>query len=302
VLVDLDTKDLIRLQGDSPPEFPTLQCLLKDRNARLVLSSLTIDEAVEPLRNAGKSSVTQLLNRIESLPHVWIRTVDLDLREIRQAALCYLQGREYEPVSPFVNSYVETLLDLPPEIAAHYGGRSLSEILWDQVYGEGKITRQTPSLASRFPSAITMEREVTANWTDREYETALKQNFSRYIQTHLTALGNELSGVKGDAFAEHLWGLPCWCPGLWVTFATRYVLVRDRQTAVVPSDVTDLSRLCSIPYVDVFTCDNSKRDYLRRLSTRPHFRLKECACWIRCKILSDLPRAIAHLTDNGASS
>jgi hypothetical protein len=120
VLVDLDTKDLIRLQGDSPPEFPTLQCLLKDRNARLVLSSLTIDEAVEPLRNAGKSSVTQLLNRIESLPHVWIRTVDLDLREIRQAALCYLQGREYEPVSPFVNSYVETLLDLPPEIAAHY--------------------------------------------------------------------------------------------------------------------------------------------------------------------------------------
>ena len=66
----------------------------------------------------GGEPVTRLLNRIESIPHLWVRGgTDLTARELAHAARAYGSGQPYEP---FVSAFVDVLDGVSAEVRAAY--------------------------------------------------------------------------------------------------------------------------------------------------------------------------------------
>jgi hypothetical protein len=119
MLVDLDSRDLISLERDAALADALREALVST-GSRLILSETVLDEIIEPLRRrAERSTVMTLLNLLESLPHVWIRTVDLEAREIERGVQCFLANEGYRPVDPFLASFVDTLLHLQSDSAAY---------------------------------------------------------------------------------------------------------------------------------------------------------------------------------------
>ncbi len=98
-----------------------------------------------------------------------------------------------------------------------------------------------------------------------------------------------------DAFTSYVWEHPNWCPATRLAFEVQHAFERDTQTRVTGSDMIDLVRIKTIPYVEVFTCDNSKRVYLQQLMTGRRSRLAGCAYWGRCRITRDVRDVIEAL-------
>src|SRR5207245_2625522 len=95
-----------------------------------------------------------------------------------------------------------------------------------------------------------------------------------------------------DLLGAHLWDRPDWCPALRLSFEVIQLFFRDRRTRSTESDMNDFSRMLSVPYVDVFTADAAKRDYLRTLREGKQSRLRRCrsaVAWLAAP-LHDRPR------------
>jgi hypothetical protein len=59
--------------------------------------------------------------------------------------------------------------------------------------------------------------------------------------------------------------------------------------------MNDFTRMLSVPYVDVFTADGAKRDYLRTLRLGKHSRLGGCSYWSSCRVSIGLDEVLQLL-------
>jgi len=107
LLVYLDSKDIIDLERGAI-EAERLPALFKRGGATLILSPTLIDECIEPLRPREGGSVMRVMNILEATSHRWLRTVDLEERELSSAAEAFASGRTPIRVVPFCDSYVDT--------------------------------------------------------------------------------------------------------------------------------------------------------------------------------------------------
>lgn len=92
----------------------------------------------------------------------------------------------------------------------------------------------------------------------------------RTLKTH--AIQPPSAGT--ERFAQCVYDLPSRCPGLRLAYETYHRFRRNRTDRPRASDMIDLARIPSVPYVDFFTTDAAMMDYCRQAA-------KEIGCSIR---------------------
>lgn len=284
ILVALDSKDLIAL-GHDDARLAALRSGLTAANARLVLSVPVIHEVAAPLRTGTATGVMALCNTIEGLPHVWLRTVDLQAREVATAVRCWRAGKAYEPVAPLVPSFIDTILKPDDRLRAYYQHRPLSEVLWDSYVG-GRP--RSSSIGARYPDIVAVNRKHISGWNESEYRKRRREAFISMIRTYVPE--------PPDRFLEHVWKSPDWAPATQLQFEVFQTLLADRATKPRPSDLEDFTLVLVLPYVALFTTDKAKRDYLRRI--RASCRMERAALWSRCHIEADLDAVVRRLAEH----
>lgn len=282
LLVYLDPKDVIDLER-GVIEAERLPLLFERGGAALVLSSTLIDECIEPLRRREGGSVMRIMNILEATSHRWLRTVDLEERELSSAADAFASCCTPLRVEPFCDSYVDTLF-ADRRTRHFYRIKPLAAIVWDQVYGERTIPT-TASIADRFPDLVRADRGLISSWSPGEYRVKLRETFDRQVRGSL----GEARGSR--KFLDCLWSEPDWAPATRLKFEAYHTFVRDRGTNPTVNDVHDFSHFTALPYVDVFTADSAKRDLLRRL--REKAELSGMEHWSRIRVLKDIHEVVA---------
>jgi hypothetical protein len=215
VNIDLDSRDLICLEREPVQVVDRLRDLLIATRSQVVLTASTIVEVSAPLtEKSGKPGVMSLLNRLETLPHTWLRTVDLEERELVAAVRSLAEKTPYRAPVPYVSSYLDTFIDLDQTVRTVYEGVPVSQISWDIAFGD------------RLPSpdryAATYEKWVEANRVDAAtatqdqsaYLRKLQDAYSRKIRTLLEPLLPPGAPMDYDRFGARLWDHPDWCPAL----------------------------------------------------------------------------------------
>lgn len=282
VLVYLDSKDIIDLERGAI-EVELLPPLFKRGGAALVLSPTLIDECIEPLRRGEGGSVTRVMNILEATSHRWLRTVDLEERELSSAAEAFASSRAPIRVVPFCDSYVDTGF-VDRRTRHFYRTKPLAAIVWDQAYGE-RTTPTAARIADRFPDLVRADRELISAWSPGEYRAKLREKFDQKVR-----------GILGEARSSRelldcLWSQPDWSPATRLSFEAYHTFVRDRGTNPTVNDVNDFTRVMALPYVDVFTADGAKRDLLRRLQEKAE--LSRMEHWSRIRVLKDIHEVVA---------
>lgn len=294
MLVALDTRDLITLERDEGELIARLEAGLHSTGGRLVLSLGVVNELAGASRRGMGDGLMRLLLRLEEMPHSWIREVDIPEREVAQALECFVGGDEYRAPWPYVESYLDTW-DPAGDFRARNRSRSLAEILWDQLDAERRAGPIRLTWGG-FPALIGLEREEIARLGERGYQAEVERAFIRKARRIASDLAGE-GTVDLDGFARAAWERPEWCAGLRLQFEAQHAFERDTNTRPTASDMMDLARILDVPYVDVFSCDNSKRAYLSQLATGRSSRLRECGYWRRCAIARDVREVIGLLEE-----
>src|SRR5262249_38148235 len=134
----------------------------------------------------GKPGVMSLLNRLETLPHIWLRTVDLEERELVAAVRSLADRTPYRAPVPYVASYLDTLANLDPTARLLYESASVSQIIWDVAFGGGRLP-STDRYAATFERWVEVNRiDATAAARDqRAYLRKLQHAYTRKIRNLL---------------------------------------------------------------------------------------------------------------------
>ena len=234
--------------------------------------------------------MTRVMNILEATSHRWLRTVDLEERELSSAVEAFTASRTPIRTVPFCDSYLDTGL-VDSRTKRFYRGKPLAAIVWDQAYGE-RTTVTAANIAERFPDLVRADRELISTWSPGEYRTNLRRKFDQKIRGIL----GETRSNRG--LLDSLWGQPDWCPATRLSFEAYHTFVRDRGTNPTVNDVNDFTRLMALPYVDAFTADGGKRDLLRRLQEKAE--LSRMEHWGRIRVLKDIREVVALVEERAA--
>jgi hypothetical protein len=255
-----DTYDLINLcRGTACIDVPELARLLIAHDHRVVLSLETLVEFAAPLQEDKLVEVRRDLNRIEELPHTFVNEGRIYDSELREAVTAFAEGREYNlsAVAPF-SSRVDEAVDLHgmPQEIVHRGLRIPTKMLvnfrlFDAIHYLWKYDRRIFDVQRRrepqWIQVMKGDRELTRPPKLRDHFVTM---MVRALATHEVQ-----APVATDAFARWVYNSPSRCPGVRLTYETQHRFRRDKRTEPAASDIIDLARIPSVPYVDFFIAD-----------------------------------------------
>jgi hypothetical protein len=176
-----------------------------------------------------------------------------------------------------------------------YASAPVSQIIWDIAFGGGRLPSVDPYAATYEKWAEANRADVAAAAQDQSaYLRKLQDAYTRKIRILLEPQMPDVP-IDYDRLGAHLWDRPDWCPALRLSFEVVHQFFRDRGTRPTRSDMIDFTRLLSVPYVDVFTTDAAKRDYLRGLREGKRSRLRGCSYWSSTRVAADLDSVLELL-------
>lgn len=254
----LDTKDLIDfLQEEASCTRDHLEKSLRRGGHKLAVSFITISEMSVPLLRAiAKTNVMALLNRLERMPIIFIRSDTYDL-ELKEALDAFLNTREYRGIDAFVDRFDQTVdLHAQPSTGV-FINYSLAETVWD-LYSHGAL-KGLESYADRM-------RQIVAADRCKNRPPTLKANFAKVIERNLmlsklSSLGLDLSG-----FANWVYRNPNRCPAIRLVYEVWHKIVKNKADPLKDSDMEDYQHLACLPYVDFMTLDRRMHGYVSQTS------------------------------------
>jgi len=259
MLIYFDTSNLINItEREDPCDILGLRRLLMAGQHRLVLSMNTILELSEPLLNRHASTnVTALLNRLESLPHVFVNASRISKLELEQAVKAFFEGKEYEFVTPpFVARFDETV-DLnakpPTRVFLNY---SLAETIWD-LFNVGALAHQ-----EIFPVKL---KEAFALDRNGSPKPTLRQHFRTVIKRKLAMNRIGVLDGEADALADWIYATPSRCPAIRLGYELWHKMIKNVGDQPRASDIEDFHHLDCAPYVDMITMDRRMHGYLMQV-------------------------------------
>jgi hypothetical protein len=109
-----DTRDLINLiEHNRPINVIEANQYLRSKGDLLVFSFTNVREFAGPLANDFDFlHVRALLQKLETLPHTYLKEVFIPSAEIRVAVDAFNQGKEFEPPNLYCSRWDQTLLRL----------------------------------------------------------------------------------------------------------------------------------------------------------------------------------------------
>jgi hypothetical protein len=263
MLVYLDTKDLINLlERDQPCSVRDLDAGLRAGSHILAVSFSNVKELSRPLLEPGsRTVVTQLLNRLETLPLRYIGDLMIYRDELSEAWQAFTCGREYQPVSPFA--------------ARMHRRMSLAEFVFDQWQ------RNADWLGP--PSSHGLPPVKTHLKFDRTYTGGSDpaSNFAFFVAGYLRTLAtmrvlpddvaawvSRASDQEKQCFAGWIYAKTSRCPAVRLGDEFYHAVRKNVTYAPEDSLIGDLAHLACLPYVDLITLDRATRDHVRRISDR----------------------------------
>jgi len=264
----LDTRDLINaMERGLPISADELETYLRAGNHEVVLSNTSVREFAGPLARGGDfMRLRPLLQRLESIPHTYVKEVTIVAEELAAAAESFLVGGEPADIRPFVDRWDRTMLPLRdgrPGIGSMLVGLRLDEIVHAIYRSDAQLfaplERYTPALRA----LLNADRELL-----RTGQAPAREQFVRSVKKHAARHGVRLPEGREDEFGEWIYANPDRCPGLRLSIEVFRALTANYGDLPEPSDFGDLSQIFVVPYVDVATLDNRIRAYVRSASRK----------------------------------
>jgi len=254
VRILLDAKDLINIVESSRPlGVADFGRWLEQRRSVVVLSFTSVSDFVGPVFSSRGDwlQMRALLQRLESLPVVYIREGLIIRDELREALRAYQAGQEPIAVDPYVSRWDET---------AHWEGEAATKILvglrLDEIVHMARTTIQSYKRYARgLQSKLAWERSLPP--TQRK---PLRDIFVNNIPDRLRDHKIEAIGVPLQKFGSWLWRNPLRSPGLRLQFEVYHQLRRDERMPLQGGDIADFAHLAAVPNVDIATVDKRIAD------------------------------------------
>jgi hypothetical protein len=269
MLVFLDPKDLIEiLERQTPVSAEDLARLLLACSARLVLTRESVWELLP--RGHKKLTWKQLVSSLDTIPHVFVRTVDIVPLEFREAATAF--GSRRKPFSIagnlLVNRWYDTIFSKP----SHTFDEVYAKVQLDACVGMGLLQQVGLVVAvsdDRPRRRFIRDRLAAVLATEREYfGSARSYDTFRYgvIRT-MASLPDPLPEPYED-FIHWLHEDASRVAGWRTAFETREEMRCDLGYRPRVGDISDLTHLQLLPYVDLITVDRTTAHFPRQANSR----------------------------------
>lgn len=293
MLIYPDTSDLIRLcRGTAWLDLSNLARRLAAQSHRVVFSMDTLIELADPLRKGQSLEVRRRLNQIEELPHLFVNEARIQDMEIREAVNAFEHGREYDfaAITPFASRLDEAIDIHRKPLYIVEGGRRVSTAMIVNF----RMAEVIRYLWNHDPQTFDVQRRREREWIwmmekDRAMTLppSLPDHFVTMMSRALVKHGIPSPAAGVEPFARWVYESPSRCPGVRLAYEAHHQFRRDRGARPAASDIIDLGRIKSVPYVDFFVTDRPMMNYCKRASVeigRPYQQL-----------LGDLRGVMSHL-------
>jgi hypothetical protein len=259
----IDAKDLIELvERGTPIAAADFSRWLTDHDASVVLTYTNVTEFAECLRHLDDLLyVRSIIQVLESLPHVYLREVTIEVDEIALAISAFDSGSEPQLPNPYVARWDHTFAirgESPPaEMIVDY---RLDLMVFDLMKQPDQRRTAMPRAALQ---AIEDDRAVPFADRIRPRE-ALTGALERKIA--YWKLRSPSRGVQ--PFGKWVYGVPTRCPGFRLAWELFRDMVSNTTDVLALSDVWDNAHFPAIPYVEYVTLDRRMTGYCREVGRR----------------------------------
>jgi hypothetical protein len=252
----LDSKDLIDVvEHNRPVTVDDFRVYLRDHGSSLVLTFNNFRELVAPLsRGIDSLHMRDVLQKLETLPVCYLGEMAVLSEETKSAIRAFNSGREYEPISPYVSRWDETLPGPRPPV-----GRMLILRLDEIVLG---IAGEDPSVFAGYDFYEEALRHLFAS--NRCIPAPIRvpeENFPNVFRRLIPDYGIEKPTKQISDFAAWVYENPRRCPALRLDYEVFHEVLRNLGDIPKASDIPDL-------------CNNRSKaiellEFAKRLSMKP---------------------------------
>lgn len=280
MFIYLDTRDLCDALEDST-RFTSLRDAIQKHGHWLVASYTHMLEMYRRVYGGNRDRlVTKMFLDLEKLPLRWVDE-DLIFRlEIAEAVSAFSNGRDYNPVYPFVERFAETLPSNDFALSGH-PNISPAEWCWEHYQRgadpKGIIANQCEQVNAVFTA-----------WRGHSPGSVPRVPFEDVFRNLGRGIIVAPSSVDIKKVAEWVQKDPSRCPGLRVFYEVFHVVLRNKQVSLRGSDFQDSAHVRVAPYVDLITLDNAMRDKLSQAG-------QNLAPLLRDRVCVNLDEVMKHL-------
>lgn len=255
----LDSRDHISLvERKTSIETDTFEGMLRECGNELVFSLHNIIECCAPLNQAGdETNVMRTLNRLESMPHIYIAEVKIPALELEEAISAFLDDREYSDADPFVPrfDYVVAPFEEPP--TADYLKYGLAHTVYE-------LWKEDPGLLDGYFDQAERLREILELDRARNDYKRHETNFSSSVTRNLRLYNITFPPDNIGDLSSWIYENPNRCPAVRLGYEVFHKLLRNITDGGEVSDIPDFAHVDCIPYVDAITLDNRMRGYVEQ--------------------------------------
>lgn len=259
MLIYPDSKDLINLLERSVPcGTEQFEDFLRSNGHQIALSFCTVVEVAAPLlERRARTNVMTVLGKLETMPIRYVHEAKIPLLELSEARDSFSLSREYLQVNPFVGRFdgVISVTGLAPTRC--FLKYRLAETVFD-------LWRYNPRIFCRYKELAAKMRNSVINDRNIQNPPSPTANFTKKVALDFQLDRLPLPAAGFEALASWIYNSPSRCPGIRVAYETYHRLVRNSTDIPKDSDLVDILRLYSLPYVDAMTVDRRILNYVKQ--------------------------------------
>lgn len=255
----LDSRDHIVLtERFSAAETDAFETALRRGSHELIFSMHNILECCAPIiQSANQNSVMRILNRLESMPHVYVAEAKIPALELMEGAKAFSERREYSVVNPFVARFDEVVSPFSQPATHDYIRYSLAHTIFELWQEDPKLFQPYTAESRRLKIIRTSDRSRSDY---RQHD----RNFSSTVARDLRLYNIAFPQEAVNDLATWIWASPSRCPALRLGYEVFHKIVRNVADLGEESDIPDFAHVDCIPYVDAITLDRRMRGYIEQ--------------------------------------
>ncbi|MGA8810478.1 MAG: hypothetical protein WB973_21615 [Thermoanaerobaculia bacterium] len=259
----IDAKDLIELvERGTPIAAADFSRWLTDHDARVVLTYTNVTEFADCLRHIDDLLyVRSIIQVLESVPHVYLREVTIEVDEIALAIAAFDSESEPKLPDPYVPRWDQTFAirgkSPPAEMIVDY---RLDLMVFDIMKQPDRRRTAMPRAALK---AIENDRAVPV-----AERIGPRESLTGALGRMITFWKLPSPSKDVRAFGKWVYGVPTRCPGFRLAWELFRAMVSNAEDVLALSDVWDNAHFPAIPYVDCVTLDRRMTGYCREVGRR----------------------------------
>lgn len=255
----LDSRDHIALtERFSAVETDAFETAIRRGSHELVFSMHNITECCVPLnQSTTQNSVMKILNRLESMPHVYIAETNILALELMEGVKAFSEGREYSVINPVVTRFDEVISQGSRPATHDYITYGLAHTIFE-------LWQEDPRLFQPYIAESRRLETIRASDRSRSDYRQHDRNFPNTVERNLRLYNIPFAPEAVNDLAAWIWASPSRCPALRLGYEVFHKITRNVTDSGEESDIPDFAHVDCIPYVDAITLDRRMRGYVEQ--------------------------------------